>query len=83
MEKNKISRIENLNKYSIILCMLVVLIHDHIPHYYDYGSNHLNNVLHYVMMDIIPKITSIAVPSFFFLSGFLFFRNYKLSLIHI
>lgn len=80
MEKNKISRIENLNKYSIILCVLVVLIHDHIPHYYDYGSNHINNVLHYVMIEIIPKFTSIAVPSFFILSGFLFFRNYKLGL---
>lgn len=80
MEKKKLSRIENLNKYSIVLCMLVVLIHDHVPQYYDYGSNSINNFFHYVLMEIIPKITSIAVPSFFILSGFLFFRNYKIEL---
>lgn len=80
MEKNSISRIENLDKYTIILCMLVVLIHDHIPHYYDYGENSINNILHYVMIEIIPKITCIAVPSFFILSGFLFYRNYRLEL---
>lgn len=74
---NKTSkRIESLPLYTTILSFMVIIIHDHIPHYYE-PTSCFDYYSHWVLLNIIPAITSIAVPSFFILSGFLFFRNYK------
>ena len=66
-------------KYSAILCLLVILIHNSIPAYFDYNGILCDDVLHYIITRIIPCITSIAVPSFFVLSGYLFYLNYNYS----
>ena len=47
----KTDRLTILPVYSIILCMMVVLIHNHIPHYYEYGNNPVNNSIHYFLID--------------------------------
>lgn len=72
-------KIETLPKYSAILCSMVVLIHISIPHYFDYGGSDLEKACHFLLKEVVSRFTSIAVPSFFVLSAFLFYRNFSLG----
>lgn len=76
---NNTDKIDVLPKYSYILCLLVVLLHVSIPRYFDYSGNALNDACHYFLTVVMPQVTDIAVPSFFVLSAFLFYRNFDLS----
>jgi len=75
----EIRRIESLPFYTTILSILVVMIHNHIPPYYPEPTYSIDKFLHYFLVSVVPKVTSIAVPSFFILSGYLFYRNYNIS----
>lgn len=74
MEQN---RIEIIPKYSVLLCMMVVMIHNSIPSYFTYETKDTAFYIHYCLTNILPLLYACAVPSFFIISGFLFFRNYK------
>lgn len=69
---NKISQIV---PYSFILCVLVVIIHNPTSQYFDYGANTSTYIVHYLINDAIPTITSIAVPAFYIISAFLFLET--------
>lgn len=73
------NRINQIVPYSFILCILVVIIHNPTSKYFDYGANTSTYIVHYLINDVIPTITSIAVPAFYIISAFLFFRNYRIQ----
>lgn len=73
------NKIPQIVSYSFILCVLVVLIHNPTGAYYDYGESVSAYTIHYLINDVIPTITSIAVPAFYIISAFLFFRNYRIQ----
>ncbi|MEG2908639.1 MAG: acyltransferase family protein [Erysipelotrichaceae bacterium] len=76
MGENKIKKIV---PYSFILSVFVTIIHNPVKAYYVYGNNTFGNLIHYLISDILPCFTSIAVPSFFVFSAFLFYRTYSLD----
>lgn len=73
------NRIEFIPKYSVLLCMMVVMIHNSIPNYFAYGTKNTAFYIHYCLTNVLPLLYACAVPSFFIISGFLFFRNYQKS----
>lgn len=73
---NKISRIEELTPFTFMLSVLVVIIHNSTSAYFDYGDSMDTFLVHYFIHDLIPLLTNCAVPCFFIISSFLFFRNY-------
>lgn len=77
VKKNQ-NRIEIIPKYSVVLCMMVVMIHNSIPSYFTYKTNDTAaSYIHFCLTNILPLLYACAVPSFFIISGFLFFRNYQ------
>lgn len=74
--ENKISRIEELTPFTFMLSVLVVIIHNSTSAYFDYGDSMDTFLVHYFIHDLMPLLTSCAVPCFFIISSFLFFRNY-------
>lgn len=70
-------RIGIIPKYSALLCMMVVMIHNSIPHYFSYNADSLESYIHYGITHYLKLLYACAVPSFFIISGFLFFRNYQ------
>lgn len=70
-------KIDIIPKYSVLLCMMVVMIHNSIPSYFTYETKGTAFYIHYCLTNILPLLYACAVPSFFIISGFLFFRNYQ------
>lgn len=65
-------------QYSFMLAVLIVCLHCvHIidPHFQN-PSTGFGFAIHWFFSVLFYHITNLAVPSFFFLSAFLFFRNY-------
>lgn len=74
MEKN--NRIEELVPFTFILSVFVVIIHNSTGAYFEYGNSMSSNIIHYFIHELMPLLTSCAVPSFFIISSFLFYRNF-------
>lgn len=70
-------KIDIVPKYSVLLCMMVVMIHNSIPAYFTYSSEGIAYYIHMFLVNFLPLLYACAVPSFFIISGFLFFRNYQ------
>lgn len=71
MDKNFSNKIANIN---VILTIIVVLLHSNCMLYVTNVTSSID-----MLQRIINSITSIAVPTFFAISSYLFFRNYNLS----
>lgn len=71
-------KIDKIIPYSFMLSVMVVIIHNPVKSYYDFGTSVIADFFHYIIASILPCITDVAVPSFFVISAFLFFRNYRI-----
>lgn len=73
------NKIDKIPPYSFVLCIMVMIIHNPVKAYYDFGNSLIADFFHYILVYILPAVTDIAVPSFFIISAYLFYRNYNYS----
>lgn len=78
-ENRENSKIVAIIPYSFVLCVLVCMIHNSTSSYFEYNGRCLDDVSHYILQNIVPNIYTVAVPSFFILSAYLFYRNYTID----
>ncbi len=75
MEEKVLNR-QKVSIYSAFLALLVVLLHAENTHLYGGAAKDFNSILQWVVSENIARI---AVPSFFMLSGILFFRDFSME----
>ena len=66
--------------YSFFLAVLVLLLHNTTSYYFNnMNRGGVGYAIHFFISSVMVNVETVAVPSFFILSAFLFYRNFTLA----